>query len=77
MSRPLLLLALALLPAAPALAQPTGFAPFAAEMDSLRQAHRVPGLATAVVRDGETVWAEGFGVADVDEGVPVTPDTPF
>ena len=29
------------------------------------------------MRDGATVWAEGFGVADVDEDVPVTPDTPF
>jgi len=49
----------------------------AAELDSLRRAHVVPGLAVAVMRDGATVWAEGFGVADVDEGVPVTPDTPF
>lgn len=53
------------------------FAPLAATLDSLRRAHRIPGLAAAVVRDGETVWADGFGVADVDEGTPVTPDTPF
>ena len=49
----------------------------AAELDSLRRAHAIPGLAVAVMRDGATVWAEGFGVADVDEGVPVAPDTPF
>lgn len=50
---------------------------FAATLDSLRRAHDVPGLAAAVVRDGDTVWAAGFGVADTDEEVPVTPDTPF
>ncbi len=50
---------------------------FAATLDSLRRAHTVPGLAAAVVRDGQTVWAAGFGVADTDEEVAVTPDTPF
>lgn len=49
----------------------------AAELDSLRRTHAVPGLAAAIMQDGATVWAQGFGVADVDEGVPVTPDTPF
>lgn len=73
----LLLLALALLTTTPATAQPADLDSFAAEVDALRQAHRVPGLAAAVVREGETVWAEGFGVAYVDEEVPVTPDTPF
>ncbi len=48
-----------------------------AELDSLRRAHAIPGLAAAVMHKGSTVWADGFGVADVDEGVPVTPDTPF
>ncbi len=71
------LLALALLSTPLAQSQIDPFGTFAAEIDSLRQTHRVPGLAAAVVRDGETVWTEGFGVAEVDEGVPVTPDTPF
>ncbi len=71
------LLAVALLTTPLALSQTEPFEPFAAEVDSLRQTHRVPGLAAAVVRDGKTIWAEGFGVAEVDEDVPVTPDTPF
>ena len=75
--RLLALLAVALLMTPPALAQSETFESFAAELDSLRRTHRVPGLAAAVVRDGETIWAKGFGVAEVDEGVPVTPDTPF
>lgn len=67
------LLVLAALLVAPASAQPD---PFAAALDSLREAHRIPGLAAVVVEDGETVWAEGLGVAEIDEGVPFTPDTP-
>ena len=50
---------------------------FVASLDSLRRAHPTPGLAVAIVRADAPVWAQGFGVADVDEDVPVTPDTPF
>lgn len=50
---------------------------FAAELDALRQEHRIPGLAVAVVRDQAVVLAEGYGFADADRTVPVTPDTPF
>ncbi|MCP3974538.1 MAG: beta-lactamase family protein [bacterium] len=38
---------------------------------------RVPGLAIALVRDGQVAWAEGFGVANRITGTPVTPDTAF
>jgi CubicO group peptidase (beta-lactamase class C family) len=31
----------------------------------------------AVGVDGEVVWAEGFGWANLEERLPVTPDTPF
>ncbi|MBP7961487.1 MAG: alpha/beta fold hydrolase [Caldilineaceae bacterium] len=37
----------------------------------------VPGMGVAVVQDGEIVYAQGFGVADVETGAPVTADTPF
>ena len=50
---------------------------FAAELDSLRKAHRIPGLAVAVVRDQRLVMAKGYGSADADREVPVTPNTPF
>lgn len=36
-----------------------------------------PGIAVGVVYDGETVFAEGYGVRDVDSGEPVDPDTVF
>lgn len=37
----------------------------------------VPGVSVAVFRDGEIVWAEGFGLADVESNRPVTPETLF
>jgi serine beta-lactamase-like protein LACTB len=37
----------------------------------------LPGLSVAVGMDGEIVWAEGFGFADLKNSVPVTPDHRF
>jgi CubicO group peptidase (beta-lactamase class C family) len=37
----------------------------------------IPGLAIAVVKDGETVWARGFGVRDLRTGEPVDESTVF
>lgn len=50
---------------------------FAAELDSLRTAHHIPGLAVAVVRNQQPVLLKGYGMAYLDDEVPVTPDTPF
>jgi CubicO group peptidase (beta-lactamase class C family) len=38
---------------------------------------RLPGVAIALVRGGETVWAQGYGTADIAGARPVTPDTIF
>lgn len=37
----------------------------------------VPGLAIAISVNNTIVWSEGFGLADVEQGVPVTPSTLF
>jgi CubicO group peptidase (beta-lactamase class C family) len=37
----------------------------------------LPGLSVAVGSGGDVVWAEGFGLADLDSRTPVTPDTRF
>jgi serine beta-lactamase-like protein LACTB, mitochondrial len=37
----------------------------------------LPGLSVAVGVGGDVVWAEGFGWADLDDHVPVTPETRF
>jgi serine beta-lactamase-like protein LACTB len=43
----------------------------------LVRAQEIPGLSVAVARKGTVVWSEGFGLADVESGVPVTPLTRF
>lgn len=50
---------------------------FAAEVDSLRVAHHIPGLSVAVVRDGRVVLARGYGFADLEARVPATEHTPY
>lgn len=39
--------------------------------------HHVPGLSLAVVRAGKMIKAKGYGVADLEHGTPVTPETVF
>jgi len=39
--------------------------------------HQVPGLSLAVIRDGKTVKAQGYGLSSLELGVPVTPETVF
>ncbi len=36
-----------------------------------------PGVAAVVVREGEVVFRAGYGMADLDHGIPVTPETVF
>jgi serine beta-lactamase-like protein LACTB len=36
-----------------------------------------PGVAVAVVLNGERAWSAGFGIADLENNVPVTPQTLF
>jgi CubicO group peptidase (beta-lactamase class C family) len=87
---PLLLLGVSLLglpPGAPAqsIVAPRKTAPalaerldrLAAEIDRNRIDLHVPGVALAIVRGDEVIFARGFGVADVEKKTPVTPNTPF
>jgi len=38
---------------------------------------KIPGLAVAIVKGGQTLKAEGYGVANIEHNVAVTPDTIF
>ena len=40
-------------------------------------AQRIPGVAVAVVRNGEVIKAQGYGLANVEHDVPVTAETIF
>lgn len=50
---------------------------FSNEIDALRQEKFIPGVAFAVIQDGSVMGSDGFGFADSNREVPVTPDTPF
>src|SRR5262245_32710930 len=41
------------------------------------QYDRIPGLAVGIVHDGKLVYQKGFGYADVELKIPVTPGTCF
>lgn len=49
----------------------------AIRLDSLRQVSRIPGLAVVILRDTTVILARGFGYADLERSVLVTPETPF
>jgi CubicO group peptidase (beta-lactamase class C family) len=75
-------LLLALMLAAGCDAGPSPIAPgdveaFSARLEELRMSSDIPGVAAAVAQDGQVVWHGEFGLADVESGVPVTPETSF
>ncbi len=50
---------------------------FAKQLDDYRQQLKIPGMSAAVIRDGEVIWEQGFGMADKEKGIKATPDTPY
>jgi len=44
---------------------------------SFMAANSVPGISVAVVQDGELLWSQGFGMADLENFVPATSSTLF
>jgi len=63
--------------AKPAAAAKEALAGFDEFVTAALQAWNVPGLAIAVVKDGEVVYLKGFGYRDVERKLPVTPQTLF
>lgn len=43
----------------------------------LLESNHLPGLSVAVAQRGQIIWSEGFGFADLEQDVPVTPLTRF
>ena len=76
----LTILAASMLAAPPAVAAPDT-ATFTRQLDAYVgkevAAGQVPGIAVAVMRDGDVLVAKGYGLANVEHNVPVTPDTIF
>jgi len=44
---------------------------------AVMEEHQIPGMAIAVVRDGKPARFRGYGLANIELGAPVTPDTIF
>ena len=63
--------------AAPAVAQPQPLAGFDAWVSKGIKDWRTPGLAVAVVKDGQVVFAQGFGVRELGKPTPVDTRTLF
>ena len=61
----------------PSLISAERLAAFDVAVEPLRQALDVPGVAIALVENGRTVFAKGYGLRDVESGAPVTADTIF
>jgi len=61
----------------PILAAKQALAGFDSFVTEAIKAWEVPGLAVAIVKDGEVVFAQGFGLRDVAHKLPVTPKTLF
>jgi CubicO group peptidase (beta-lactamase class C family) len=49
----------------------------ALSLGELMAHYGVPGVSLAVIKDFEIHWAKGYGIADVETGVPVTTETLF
>lgn len=48
------------------------FTAFAEEVKRVMQASQVPGIAVGIIRDNKLVYADGFGVRNVNTGAPMT-----
>jgi CubicO group peptidase (beta-lactamase class C family) len=72
--RPIVLLVLAIFSAPLAAAPPTDFD---ARVESLRTRIGVPGMAIAIVENGQATLSRGYGVSKVSAATPVDADTIF
>ena len=72
------LLFIAALVATPAFPEaPDTYAEVADLVEAAREEWRAPGMSVAVVDDGRIAWAQGFGLADVENEVEALPGTVY
>lgn len=50
---------------------------FQDDIDRLRKDNGIPGMSVAVIKDQQIVFAKGFGLADIENRILATADTPF
>jgi len=71
------ILALILLVSTACLAQESYEQKIAEYLRKEMQAQQIPGVALAIVKDGKIVLARGYGLANVEQQVPVKPEKNF
>jgi len=71
------LLSISALASPPALVRDQLVTRFERYAEEARQAWGTPGMAVALVADGQVIWSKGFGVKQVGSQEPVTVDTVF
>ncbi|MBI1356737.1 MAG: serine hydrolase [Acidobacteria bacterium] len=77
MTRRLLALLLLSLPAAGQRLDADKLAAIERLIEAKRLEGGAPGLSAAIAIDGRVLWEKGFGLADVEHGVPARPDTRY
>ena len=50
---------------------------FEQEAERLRTKYKIPGMSVAILRNQETIFADGFGYADIENNIPALADTPY
>jgi CubicO group peptidase (beta-lactamase class C family) len=75
--KPITLTTLLLLLSATCLAQNAPTAKIDAYIKSEMQKQQIPGIAVGVMRNGQVILAKGYGFANLEHQVPVTPETIF
>ena len=48
---------------------------FRQQLEADHERLKIPGLSVVILENGELLWTQGFGYADVERRVPATPDT--
>ena len=47
------------------------------EIERLQKTYNIPGLSAAVLQNQQTIYADGFGYADLENKIPATANTPY
>ena len=50
---------------------------FKQEIERLQKKYNIPGMSVAILQNQQTIFADGFGYADIENKIPATADTPY
>ena len=53
------------------------FAAFEQEVTGLQKRYKIPGMSVAIVQNQQVIFAAGFGMADIENNIPASADTPY